>query len=97
MNEMIKPPQAFCERMMGLLGEAYDDFISSYEKERYYGLRHNPLKGTAEAFPDKMPFALTKVSWAQEGYYYQATRDRENMCSMRRGLIIFRSRLPWLW
>ncbi len=75
MNEMIKLPQAFCERMMGLLGEAYDDFISSYEKERYYGLRHNPLKGTAEAFPDKMPFALTKVSWAQEGYYYQATQQ----------------------
>lgn len=75
MNEMIKLPQAFCERMMGLLGEAYEDFISSYEKERYYGLRYNPLKGTAEAFLDKMPFALTKVSWAQEGYYYQASQQ----------------------
>lgn len=72
MDEQIKLPQAFCERMRQLLGEEYNDFLSSYEKERYYGLRRNPLKDSAKTFTERMFFNLEKVSWAEEGYYYQA-------------------------
>lgn len=70
MNTKVKLPEAFLERMAGLLGTEYDDFLASYEVERYYGLRRNPLKASEEEFVEKMPFSLEPVSWAREGYYY---------------------------
>ncbi len=75
MDGQIRLPQAFCGRMEGLLGEEYNAFLTSYEKERYYGLRHNPLKSPAEAFAGRMPFVLDKIAWAREGYYYQAAQQ----------------------
>lgn len=72
MSETIKLPAAFLNRMEKLLGTEYTAFIQSYTQERYYGLRRNPLKASAAAFEERMPFALEPVSWAQEGYYYQA-------------------------
>lgn len=75
MEEQIRLPQAFCGRMERLLGEEYKAFLASYEKERYYGLRHNPLKCPAETFVGQMPFMLDKIAWAREGYYYQAAQQ----------------------
>lgn len=72
MSETIKLPAAFLKRMEKLLGTEYTAFIQSYEQERYYGLRRNPLKASAAAFEERMPFALAPVGWAREGYYYQA-------------------------
>lgn len=37
-------PEAFCRRMKGLLGQEYEAFADSYEKERSQGLRLNPIK-----------------------------------------------------
>lgn len=71
MSGMVKLPAAFLNRMKSLLGTEYDAFIQSYEQERYYGLRRNPLKASTEAFEERIPFALEPVSWAREGYYYQ--------------------------
>ncbi len=73
MGESIagKLPQAFKERMETLLGDEYDAFLTSYEQERNYGLRNNPLKKPAGDFTADMPFSLEKVSWAKEGYYYR--------------------------
>lgn len=65
-------PEAFAERMRGLLGGEYESFAASYEKERQYGLRRNPLKGSEEEFDRAVPFPLEKISWAREGYYYGA-------------------------
>ena len=70
MSKKVQLPSAFEERMQRLLGAEYEAFRQSYEQDRYYGLRYNPLKTTAEAFPDRMPFALEKISWAKEGFYY---------------------------
>ena len=72
MSDRIQLPEAFEKRMQGLLGAEYEPFRQSYEQDRYYGLRFNPLKTTAEAFQEMMPFTLEKVSWAKEGYYYDA-------------------------
>lgn len=72
MSETIKLPAAFLKRMEKLLGTEYAAFIQSYEQERHYGLRRNPLKASAAAFEERVPFALAPVSWAREGYYYQA-------------------------
>lgn len=65
-------PAAFLARMERLLGSEYDTFLRSYGEERRYGLRWNPLKITEEDFIKRMPFPLQKISWAREGYYYDA-------------------------
>lgn len=71
MEEKTALPEAFTTRMKELLGTEYDAFLTSYEADRHYGLRRNPLKDTREQFEEKMPFVLQKISWAEEGYYYQ--------------------------
>lgn len=58
-------PEAFLKKMKGLLGTEYDAFLESYETERAYGLRQNPLKMT-----DAEETGLKSVSWCKEGYYY---------------------------
>lgn len=67
-----KLPAAFLVRMEKILGSEYEAFLKSYEEERRYGLRRNPLKIAEEAFIKVMPFPLQKISWAREGYYYDA-------------------------
>lgn len=62
-------PIEFVERMKEMLGEEYEAFAQSYECERSYGLRRNPLKCGAEEFEQSMPFGLSKVPWAEEGYF----------------------------
>lgn len=65
-------PGAFLERMQRLLGGEYEAFLAGYGQARQYGLRRNLLKGTEEEFIRVMPFPLEKISWAREGYYYDA-------------------------
>lgn len=72
MNDTKKLPEAFCERMESFLGEEWEAFLASYDQSRYYGLRMNPLKSSPEAFAVQIPFSLKPVSWAEEGFYYQA-------------------------
>ena len=70
MDRQIRLPEAFQQKMQKLLGEEYELFCKSYEEERVYGLRYNPLKWTEEEFLQKVPFTLQKIPWAEEGYYY---------------------------
>lgn len=65
-------PKDFAERMQSLLGGEYESFAASYERERQYGLRRNPLKGSEEDFDRVIPFPLEKIPWVREGYYYDA-------------------------
>ena len=37
-------PQSFTERMQGLLESEYEEFLASFEHEKYQALRLNPLK-----------------------------------------------------
>lgn len=71
-DEMRGLPEAFAEKMQRLLGSEYESFAASYGEGRQYGLRRNLLKGTEEDFIRVMPFPLEPVSWAREGYYYDA-------------------------
>jgi len=77
---MVQLPEAFCERMRQLLGDQYEAFIASYERERVQGLRLNGLKAecpaggweeAARALEAETGFALTKIPWVQEGFYYR--------------------------
>ncbi len=69
-------PEAFLERMQSMLQEEYEEFLQSFEKEKYQALRLNALKigaGGKKATETPEGFAhLTKVPWAENGYYYQA-------------------------
>lgn len=76
MKENIKLPEAFCKRMQELLGEEAEEFFSSYENEREYGLRYNPLKfKSREVFEEKQErepgWKLSPVPWCVGGYYYK--------------------------
>ncbi len=62
-------PEAFATRMQAMLGTEYEEFLESYEKERSYGLRRNPLKTEAETFESAIPFTVSRVPWAGEGYF----------------------------
>ncbi|MBD5458817.1 MAG: RNA methyltransferase [Lachnospiraceae bacterium] len=64
-------PQSFTERMKAMLQDEYGDFLAAYAKERWYGLRFNPLKTDKETFLERMPFTLEPVKWAEEGFYYR--------------------------
>ncbi|MCD7724881.1 MAG: RsmF rRNA methyltransferase first C-terminal domain-containing protein [Clostridiales bacterium] len=75
MRERIQLPEAFEQRMKGLLGTEYEAFRQSYEQERYYGLRWNPLKTDREELMRQLPFALEQISWAGEGCYYDGSEQ----------------------
>ncbi len=63
-------PIEYTKKMQNLLGEEYPLYIDSFEEFRYFGLRVNPLKLTAEEFEKKNIFSLSPVSWCNEGFYY---------------------------
>lgn len=65
-----KLPADFIDRMKKLLGDEYAEFISGYERKRFFGLRYNPLKSGRDDFLKRIPFALTPVKWCEEGFYY---------------------------
>ena len=64
-------PELFEEKMKGLLGAEYEDFLAGYEKERHQALRVNPAKISAEEFARISPFTLEPVPWAKNGFYSQ--------------------------
>ncbi len=74
-KENIKLPEAFCQRMKELLGREAENFFGSYQNERQYGLRYNPLKcESRDLFEEKqreLGWNLTPVPWCVGGYYYK--------------------------
>jgi NOL1/NOP2/sun family putative RNA methylase len=72
----VRLPEAFLERMRRLLGDEYEAFVLSYERERVQGLRFNTLKGSLERGLElcKARYGLQQIPWCEEGFYY----DRES-------------------
>ncbi len=63
-------PKQFLHRMQGMLGEEYDAFLDSFSQEKYQALRFNTLK-ISKSEKNVVPFHLTPVPWAKNGYYYE--------------------------
>lgn len=63
----------FSKRMRELLGSDYAEYLASFDKKPYSGLRINTLKITPEKWKEISPFALRCVPWTENGFYY----DRE--------------------
>ncbi len=61
-------PIDFLNKMEKLLGEEYEEFLSSYEMPKVTGIRVNPLKRAVEESVAALPFELKKITWAEEGY-----------------------------
>ncbi|AZR72771.1 hypothetical protein BBF96_04805 [Anoxybacter fermentans] len=64
-------PKNFLQRMQELLGDEYPAFLDTFNRKRSYGLRVNTLKLTPEELKRKVPFHLTPIPWANEGFYYK--------------------------
>ena len=64
-------PEAFCARMKMMLGDEYDDLLSSYERPSTPSLRLNPLKKNNICISDisEMPCIGDRVTWAENGFY----------------------------
>ena len=76
-NTNKKLPPAFLARMKEQFKDSneYDAFLKSFDQERVYGLRYNPLKTDKERFIREMPFTLREVPWAEEGFYYEGSEQ----------------------
>ncbi len=75
-EQEIPLPEAFVERMRGMLGADFGAFMDSYEKESAYGLRYNPLKADREHFEKAAASLINgRIPWAAEGY--AAPRERQ--------------------
>lgn len=64
-------PQDFLKRMESMLGGEYEDFLESYEGDRYQSLRVNLLKTDKETFLSKTSLGLEPVPWSAAGFYYE--------------------------
>lgn len=67
-------PEKFIDNMKGLLLGEFDEYISSFEKERYYGLRVNTLKTDADFIEKNTDFLIKKVPWCKNGFYYDGQK-----------------------
>ncbi len=63
-------PASFEEKMRTLLGEEMDAYLACYEEPRYYGMRVNTSKISAEEFRKICPFEITPIPWIKNGFYY---------------------------
>ena len=67
----MKLPIEFENEMKKLLGEAFPDFVKSYQDTPANGLRVNTYKVSVEDFQEKAPFALHPVEWISNGFTYR--------------------------
>lgn len=69
----ITLPQSYITRMKMMLGEDYDNYVSSFESSYHHGLRVNTSKISVEEFLKICPFELKPVPWCSNGFYYEET------------------------
>ena len=65
-------PEKFVTRMKDMLGDEYEEFEKSYDNERTYSFRINPLKYNKhfwELNEITLPFELKQIPWASEGFF----------------------------
>ena len=64
-------PVAFIKNMREILGEeGLAEYLDSFEKPKFTGLRVNTSKISMEEFLRISPFKLRRVPWTENGFYY---------------------------
>lgn len=70
----MKLPALFEEKMQKLLQEEYTAYLQCFEEPRYYGLRVNTKKISAEEFQRIAPWPLMPIPWIPNGFYYDGEK-----------------------
>jgi NOL1/NOP2/sun family putative RNA methylase len=74
-------PEAFLQKMSGLLENEYNDFHASLQLPATPGLRVNTLKISSNEFLDRSPFLLTPVPWCSSGYIVESQDEGNGLIS----------------
>ncbi len=64
-------PDSFLNKMKELLKDEYDDYLDSFNKKSYKGLRVNTNKININDFLNIFPFELKPIPWTSDGFYYE--------------------------
>lgn len=64
----------YFDRMKSLLGEDYDRYLETVDKEPYHGIRVNTLKISEEELLPLLPFVGERTPFASDGYYVPAEK-----------------------
>lgn len=64
-------PKNFLDSMKELLGEEYDQYLNSFHKKSFQGIRVNTNKISVEEFVRQSPFLLRPVPWVKNGFYVE--------------------------
>ena len=92
-------PQSFTERMQGLLESEYEEFLASFEHEKYQALRLNPLKKDDIVCHNRKStsrlFSCSRFPGRRTDITIPKRTSRENIPGMKRDFIIFRNPVPW--
>jgi len=79
-------PEAFIDRMKEMLGDEFEEFLTSFNDEKYQALRVNTLKVDKEDFYKASPFELENVKWCENGFYYNKTDTPGKHCYHEAGV-----------
>ncbi len=64
-------PSSFLEKFKLLMeNEEYEEFINSFEKEIFEGIRFNSLKLNKEDFLQRISNLSLRIPWTDDGFYY---------------------------
>lgn len=64
-------PDSFLNKMKELLKDEYDDYLDSFNKKSYKGLRVNTNKININDFLNIFPYELKPIPWTSDGFYYE--------------------------
>jgi 16S rRNA C967 or C1407 C5-methylase (RsmB/RsmF family)/NOL1/NOP2/fmu family ribosome biogenesis protein len=82
-----KLPEEFSQRIKDQLGEAgWAEFLSMQTEVPWGGLRFNTLKGSVADLQGLLPFTVTPVEWAADGFYYPAQQRPAKLPFYQAGL-----------
>lgn len=87
----MKLPLKYTETMKALLGEEYDAYLASFDEERFYGLRVNTLKLSAEEMAEKGLFPLSLCLGVKRGFIMTERNALPSIRITMQGYIICRS------
>lgn len=71
---IMELPVTYSERMKKQLGEDYEAYLRSFEQNSKNGLRVNTAKLSPAEFEALSPFAVSRVPWVDNGYFYEGER-----------------------
>lgn len=86
-------PVKFKEQMKELLQDEYEDYLQSFDHERYYGLRVNTLKISVEEFLKISPFKLKPIPWTNDGFYYSSEDKPSKHPTTMQAFTIFKNQV----